>query len=515
MSHAGGEDAAGAESGPRDDRERRLVDLGERLEDAPEALEHHVRRGRRGGRPARSPPRSTCPAPNSVTSFTSRWYSSDSIARRQLLHHLDGEHVRRRAVQRDARDALRGVDVDVLEALDARRARRRPGRAGRRRSPRPCASCPFLGRQRPSLGRQTARLPQFIAPRQCSTPSRARRTRTRACRPARRPAARPSPRAPSCRMMARMTRLADVYRPSLALATDLYQLTMAQAYRHAGPGRGARPSSTSSSGGTPSAAASRWPAASPARSTTWPASTSRAEDVAYLGGLDGQRRPAALRPGLPARARASCASRCDVDAVPEGTVVFPYEPLVRVRGPILHAQLVETALLNLVNFETLIATKAARVVPRRAGRRGDRLRPAAGAGPRRRALAPRARPTWAAAPATSNVLAGRLFGLPVRGHARPQLGDGVRRRSSRPSRPGRGRSPTTASSSWTPTTRSRASGARPRSARRLRERGHELIGIRLDSGDLAYLSIEARKILDDGRAARARRSWRATTSTST
>ena len=52
----------------------------------------------------------------------------------------------------------------------------------------------------------------------------------------------------------------------------------------------------------------------------------------------------------------------DVDAIPEGSVVFPNEPLIRVKAPIFEAQLIETALLNIVNHQTLIATKASRVV---------------------------------------------------------------------------------------------------------------------------------------------------------
>jgi len=64
----------------------------------------------------------------------------------------------------------------------------------------------------------------------------------------------------------------------------------------------------------------------------------------------------------------SMSFQCDIDAMPEGTVVFPHEPLVQITGPILQCQILETPLLNMVNFQTLIATKAARVC---AAARGD------------------------------------------------------------------------------------------------------------------------------------------------
>jgi len=104
----------------------------------------------------------------------------------------------------------------------------------------------------------------------------------------------------------------------------------------------------------------------------------------------------------------------EVWAIPEGSVVFPQEPLLRIKAPIIEAQLIETALLNIINHQSLIATKASRVV-RAAG--GDKVLefglrraqgPDAGVYGSRAAII-------AGCHATSNVLAGQKFGVPVSG----------------------------------------------------------------------------------------------------
>src|SRR6202021_4270646 len=104
---------------------------------------------------------------------------------------------------------------------------------------------------------------------------------------------------------------------------------------------------------------------------------------------------------------------CDVDALPEGTVVFPHEPLLRINGPFLQCQLVETALLNIINFQTLIATKSARVCLAAKGSPVMEFGLRRAHGPDGALAASRAAYIGGCV-APSNVLAGKGFGIPGR-----------------------------------------------------------------------------------------------------
>jgi len=217
------------------------------------------------------------------------------------------------------------------------------------------------------------------------------------------------------------------------------------------------------------------------------------DDLAYLATVPGSDGQPLLPPAFLDYLR-EWRFACDVDAVPEGTVVFPHEPLVRVRGPILQAQILETALLNMVNFQTLIATKAARVSLT------ARSEPVIEFGLRRAqgidggVTVARAAYVGGCA-STSNVLAGKLFGIPIKGtHAHSwvmsfdsELESFIAWAEAMPN-----------NSIFLVDTYNSLEGTRHavEAGKLLRARGHSLAGIRLDSGDLAYLSIEARKILD-------------------
>lgn len=184
----------------------------------------------------------------------------------------------------------------------------------------------------------------------------------------------------------------------------------------------------------------------------------------------------------------------DIKAVPEGTVIFPYEPIITVIAPLFEAQLIETALLTIINHQTLIATTAARMCACTSAEILEfGLRRAQGAD----AGVYGARAAYiGGCRSTSNVLAGQMFGIPVKG---------------------------THSHSWVMSFPSELEAFRkyaeiypdgclllvdtydtlksgvPNAIKvfdELKAAGHKPIGIRLDSGDLAYLSREARKMLD-------------------
>jgi nicotinate phosphoribosyltransferase len=186
---------------------------------------------------------------------------------------------------------------------------------------------------------------------------------------------------------------------------------------------------------------------------------------------------------------------CDVKAIPEGTVVFPNEPLLRVTGPLLQAQLIETPLLNLINFQTLVATKAARITE---AAQGDLvmefgMRRAQGIDG---ALAASRAAFIGGAKATSNLLAGKLFGFPVKGthaHSWVMAFEEETEAFENYSQA------FPEDSVFLVDTYDTLEGVKNaiKIAEKLRTRGSELNGIRLDSGDLAYLSRQARIMLDE------------------
>lgn len=184
----------------------------------------------------------------------------------------------------------------------------------------------------------------------------------------------------------------------------------------------------------------------------------------------------------------------DIEAVKEGTVVFPNEPIVRVQGPILQCQLVETALLNVVNFQTLIATKAARVCQAAKGA------PVAEFGLRR---AQGLGGVWASRAAvvggcasTSNVLAGKIFDIPVSGthaHSWVMSFDDELEAFREYAR----LFPTNCTLLVDSFDVEQGVRNAITVGLEMRERGEELSAIRIDSGDLTWLAKMARRMLDD------------------
>ena len=185
----------------------------------------------------------------------------------------------------------------------------------------------------------------------------------------------------------------------------------------------------------------------------------------------------------------------DVWAVPEGTVAFPNEPLIRVTAPIIESQLLETFLLNTINLQTMIATKASRVVNAAKGKSvvefGLRREQGIDAGMKV------ARSSYlAGCQGTSNVLAALAYGIPVFGTmahsfvmSYPKEIDAFRAFAKTfPNK-----------STLLIDTYDEMAGAEKAVivAKELEAKGYRLGGVRLDSGDLAKSSQKIRKILDD------------------
>jgi len=284
-----------------------------------------------------------------------------------------------------------------------------------------------------------------------------------------------------------------LYRHSLALLTDLYQLTMAYGYWKLGK---ADQQSVfhlffrrAPFGGGYAIAAGLETVLDFLRDFHF--DDGDLEYLASLTGNDGQRLFEAEFLDYLGAMKFSC----NIDAVAEGTLVFAHQPLLRVTGPILQCQLLETALLNILNFQTLIATKASRICSAAQGE------PILEFGLRRAqgidgGLAASRAAHIGGCDATSNVLAGKLYDIPVKGtHAHSWVMSFDDEMDAF-----EGYAEVMPNNCvFLVDTYDTVEGVKKAIAvgKQLQSRGYEMVGVRLDSGDLAMLSIEARRLLDD------------------
>ncbi len=279
---------------------------------------------------------------------------------------------------------------------------------------------------------------------------------------------------------------------SMALATDLYELTMAQGYFLSG--MESRKSVFHMFYRHPPFKGRYVVVAGIGPFADWLEDlTFTSEDLSFLSSISGKDSKPLFKTAF-LEFLGGWKFRGTIDAVPEGTLIFPHEPIVRVQAPLLDAQIIETALLAIVNYQSLIATKASRV---RLAAGTDEvmefgLRRAHGLDG---GLSASRAAHIGGTDATSNVLAAARYGIPARGthaHSWVLAFD----------------SETEALTTYADLfphnsvllvdTFDTLEGVKKaiNVGRRLRSKGADLMGIRLDSGDLAYLATAARRLLD-------------------
>lgn len=286
--------------------------------------------------------------------------------------------------------------------------------------------------------------------------------------------------------------LGEIYRANFGLLTDLYQLTMAAGYYdqrlherkaifhlfYRNP---------------PFEGSCALAAGLPLAIDLIENFSFSVDDIQYLGRLKGANgQPLFKEPFLNYLQRMKFSG--SISAIPEGEIVLPNEPLLRIEAPLIEAQLLETALLTVMNFSTLIATKAARI---KAAAGNDTvlefgLRRAQGIDG---GLTASRSAYLGGCDATSNVWAGRYYNIPVKGtHAHSwvmvfpnEIEAFEAYAAAMPN-----------NCIFLVDTYDTEAGVRNAIAvgERLRERGHAMLGIRLDSGDLVALSVKAREMLD-------------------